>query len=102
MNIYQKFCTEITDESGKLKKLTLDYPDNFNFGYDVVDVMAEHMPDKRAIVWCNTENEEHIFTFADVKNTATKWQMCLRRRELKGETELCSYLNAITNTGLRR
>ena len=34
-SIYQRFCTEIKDENGGLKKLTLNYPDNFNFGYDV-------------------------------------------------------------------
>lgn len=67
MSIYKKFCTEITDEHGNLKKLTLNYPDNFNFGYDVVDAVAEEAPDKRAIVWCNTENSERIFTFADIK-----------------------------------
>ncbi len=67
MSIYKKFCTEITDEDGNLKKLTLNYPDNFNFGYDVVDAVAKEAPDKRAIVWCNTENSERIFTFADIK-----------------------------------
>lgn len=67
MSIYQKFCTEIIDEQGNLQKLTLNFPDNFNFGYDVVDVIADETPDKKAIVWCNTENEEHIFTFSDIK-----------------------------------
>ncbi len=65
MSIYQRFCTEVMDSQGNLEKFTLRYPENFNFGYDVVDVMAEETPDKTAIVWCNTENEEHIFTFSD-------------------------------------
>lgn len=72
MSIYQKFCTEVTDENGALKKITLHYPDNFNFGYDVVDVIAKETPDKRAIVWCNTENEEHIFSFEDVRANSNK------------------------------
>lgn len=67
MSIYQNYCHEITDEYGNLKKLTLDYPDNFNFGYDVVDKIADETPDKRALVWCNVEGEEHIFTFSDIK-----------------------------------
>ena len=50
-NIYQKYCHEITDEHGNLKKLTPDYPDNFNFGYDVVDKIADETPDKRALVF---------------------------------------------------
>lgn len=67
MSIYHRFCTEVMDEQGELKKLTLDFPDNFNFGYDVVDVIAQETPDKRALVWCNTEEEEHIFTFSDIR-----------------------------------
>ena len=71
-SIYQRFCTEIKDENGGLKKLTLNYPDNFNFGYDVVDEYAAVSPDKRAMVWCNVENEEHVFTFLDVKRYSNK------------------------------
>lgn len=67
MSIYQRYCHEITDEYGNLEKLTLDYPDNFNFGYDVVDKIADEAPGKRALVWCNVEGEEHIFTFSDIK-----------------------------------
>ena len=67
MSIYQKFCHEITDENGMLKEFRLDYPDNFNFGYDVVDRTAEKAPDKRALVWCNAEGEEHVFTFSDIR-----------------------------------
>ncbi len=68
MSIYHRFCTEVLDEQGNLQKLTLNFPDNFNFGYDVVDVIAQETPDKRALVWCNTEEEEHIFTFSDIRN----------------------------------
>lgn len=67
MGIYQRFCKEVMDSQGNLEKFTLKYPENFNFGYDVVDVIAEETPDKTAIVWCNTENEEHIFTFSDIR-----------------------------------
>ena len=72
MSVYQKYCHEITDEQGNLQKITLDYPDTFNFGYDVVDAIAEETPDKRALVWCNVEGEEHICTFSDVKRYSNK------------------------------
>ncbi|MBQ7871199.1 MAG: AMP-binding protein [Oscillospiraceae bacterium] len=72
MSIYQSFCTEITDEQGHLKQLRLHYPDNFNFGYDVVDRIAAQDPDKRALVWCNIEDEEHIFTFAEVRDQSNR------------------------------
>lgn len=67
MSICKQYCNEIVDENGRLQKLTLEYPDNFNFGYDVVDKIADETPEKRALVWCNVEGEEHIFSFADIK-----------------------------------
>ncbi len=67
MSIYQKFCRETTDELGRLQSIELDYPDNFNFGYDVADAIAEATPGKTAIIWCNTENESHTFSFADIR-----------------------------------
>lgn len=72
MSIYKKFCREITDENGNLEKFILDCPDSFNFGYDVVDATAEKTPDKRALVWCNVEGEEHIFTFSDIKRYSNR------------------------------
>lgn len=67
MNVYKQYCNEIVEDNGRLKKITLEYPDNFNFAYDVVDKIADETPEKRAIVWCNVEGEEHIFSFADIK-----------------------------------
>lgn len=72
MSIYQKFCHESINEQGRLEKLTLDYPKHFNFGYDVVDAIAEETPDKRALVWCNTEGEERIFSFADIRTRSNQ------------------------------
>ena len=47
MSIYKQYCSEIVDENGRLQKITLEYPDNFNFGYDVVDKIADETPQKR-------------------------------------------------------
>ena len=67
MSVYKQYCNEIVGKNGRLKKITLEYPDNFNFGYDVVDKIADETPGKRALVRCNEEGEEHIFSFADIK-----------------------------------
>ena len=72
MSIYREFCTETVDENGRLTDIEFHYPGNFNFGYDVVDRIAAETPDKRAMVWCNTENEEHIFSFSDISRMSTK------------------------------
>ena len=73
MSIYKNFCREVLDENGALQSLTLNYPDNFNFGYDVVDAIADKTPQKLALVWCNTENEEHSFTFAQVAEQSYRY-----------------------------
>ena len=83
MSIYQKFCREVLDENGGLKSLTLDYPENFNFAYDVVDAIAAETPDKSAIVWCNTEGEEHFFTFADLKKQSDRIANVFRNAGLR-------------------
>ena len=72
MSIYQRFCTEIMDRQGNLQSLSLHYPENFNFGYDVVDAIAGETPGKTALVWCNPENEERRFTFAQIKRDSDR------------------------------
>ncbi len=67
MSIYKRYCQETFTPQGALEDIRLHYPDNFNFGYDVVDAIAAETPEKRALVWCNTENQERIFTFGDLR-----------------------------------
>ena len=69
MSIYEKFCREQFDADGRLTDISFHYPDNFNFGYDVVDAMD---PQKRAMVWCNTEGQERIFTFGDISRLSNR------------------------------
>lgn len=83
MSIYNKFCTEIVNTDGSLQSLTLNYPENFNYGYDVVDVIAEKTPDKKALVWCNIENEEHIFSFADIKEHSNRFANVFKNAGIK-------------------
>ena len=40
MSIYKKFFNETVDENGKLLDIEIHYPDNFNFGYDVIDAIV--------------------------------------------------------------
>lgn len=47
-------------------------PDEFNFGFDVVDAWAEEEPEKIALVWCNDHSEEKTFTFTDIKKLSNK------------------------------
>lgn len=72
MSIYQKFCTETFDAFGQLTNIRLHCPENFNFGYDVVDAIAEKTPDKRALVWCNAEGNERSFTFDEIRRLSNR------------------------------
>lgn len=71
-NINLRYVNETYDENGLLTSFSVNCPDDFNFGYDVVDDIAIHDPDRRAMVWCNPEGEEHVFTFADMKEWSDK------------------------------
>ncbi len=71
-NINLRYVDETYDENGLLTKYDLHWPENFNFGYDVVDDIATNEPDRRAMIWCNPNGEERIFTFADMKRLSDK------------------------------
>lgn len=63
---------ETYDDEGLLKAIRYRCPDNFNFGYDIVDDIAVHDPDLRAVVWASDTGEEKIFTFGDLKRLSDK------------------------------
>ena len=71
-NINLRYVDETYAPDGQLETFSVHYPDNFNFGYDVVDDIAMNDPERRAMIWCNPEGEEHIFTFADMKRWSDK------------------------------
>lgn len=72
MSIYKQFCEEQFDENGILTHFSIKYPDNYNFGYDVVDEIARREPDKRAMVWCNTEGDERFFSFREISELSNR------------------------------
>lgn len=71
-NINLRYIDETYAPDGQLETFSVHYPYNFNFGYDIVDDIAMNDPDRRAMIWCNPEGEEHIFTFADMKRWSDK------------------------------
>lgn len=71
-DFYKRFVDEEFDENGKLVKFELNCPDNYNFGYDVIDALAELEPDKVAIHWINEAGEEHKFTFKELSEKSNQ------------------------------
>lgn len=70
--LYKKFCEESFDREGRLIDLELKYEDDFNYAYDVVDVIAAETPERRALVWCSKSGEERIFSFNDISRLSNK------------------------------
>ncbi len=47
-------------------------PEDFNFGYDIVDEWARLDENKKALLWCNDHGEEKVFTFKDISRLSNK------------------------------
>ena len=70
----ERFLSQTTFSSQEdyRKNLHIRVPENFNFGYDVVDVYAAEQPDKKALLWTNDQGDEAQFTFADIKRESDR------------------------------
>ena len=54
------------------KNYKVNVPENFNFGFDIVDEWAKQDENKKALVWCNDHDEEKLFTFKDISLLSNK------------------------------
>ncbi len=73
MRIFEKYTkADFASYEDFKQNFKITVPERFNFAYDVLDVLAEEKPDKRALVWVHESGEEHIFTFADLKRLSDK------------------------------
>ena len=59
--------TTFASQEDFIKNLKIKVPENFNFGYDVVDAWAAEEPDKKALLWTNDKGESRQYTYADLK-----------------------------------
>ncbi|MBR6789157.1 MAG: AMP-binding protein [Clostridia bacterium] len=66
--ICEKFVKPVEDENGKLKSITFENTDKFNFGFDIVDKIARKYPDKLAMLHLDKNKNERRFTFKDIKD----------------------------------
>ena len=74
----ERFSTASFDENGQLSGFSLHYEDNFNFGYDVVDVIAKEEPHKRAVQWCDEQGHEKMLTFDEIRRYSNQAAGALR------------------------
>ncbi len=76
MPIYEQFVGASRDDFISLKdaqkNYRLTYKDNYNFAYDVLDVLGRTKPNKLAMLWLSKDKEEKRFTFGDMMSGSNK------------------------------
>ncbi|MDO4960020.1 MAG: AMP-binding protein [Prevotellaceae bacterium] len=53
-----------------MQNFCVNVPNDFNFGYDVIDKYAQTMPEKEALLWVNDKGEEKRVTYRAFKNVS--------------------------------
>ncbi len=71
-NYYKKFVNEGFDENGILNKFEINCPDNYNFGYDIIDKFGELEPERLALYHVDLQENEHKFTYKQLSDLSTQ------------------------------
>lgn len=90
--LLKKYCPRIDFDSYEdfFENFEINVPDDFNFGYDVVDEWARVEPDKRALLWCNDAGEERTFSFTDISLLSNKAANAFAKLGIgKGDIVMC-------------
>lgn len=70
--ICEKFVDTTENENGELLDIKFKNTDKFNFGFDIVDAIAEKYPDKLAMLHLDVNKTERRFTFKDIKRASNQ------------------------------
>ncbi len=66
--VCESFIETKEDQNGALKSIEFKNTDSFNFGFDIVDKIAEKYPDKLAMLHLDVNKKERRFSFRDIKH----------------------------------
>ena len=70
--IYEDFIDVTEDDKGDLQDIRFKNTERFNFGFDIVDKIAEREPERPAMLHVKPNGEERRFTFSDIKKYSNK------------------------------
>lgn len=70
--VYKKFIDVKEDKNGYPVKIKFKNTEKFNFGFDLVDAVAEREPDKLAMLHISRDKTERRFTFLDMKKESNR------------------------------
>ena len=68
----EKFVKTEENADGSLKSVRFENTDTFNFGFDVVDAIADKYPDKLAMLHVDKHKTERRFTFSDIRRESNR------------------------------
>lgn len=66
VGIADRYFNTVCDKNGVLQSISCKNDENFNFAYDVIDVMAKKCPEKPAMLYVSKSGREKRFTFRDM------------------------------------
>lgn len=78
-----RFIHETFDHKGQITQWSYDYPENFNYGYDIADPLGDRYPQRLAMLWRNDKGEETQLTFGQFRDLSTQAANLLQSRGLK-------------------
>lgn len=93
--------TTFSSQEDFMKNFRVEVPENFNFGYDVVDAWAEEQPDKKALLWVGKDKEKIDFTFADIKRESDRAASYFTSLGIEKGDRVMRSSSATTNSGFR-
>ncbi len=70
--ICEEFIDTVEDENGSLRHIEFKNTERFNFGFDIVDAIADKYPDKLAMLHLDVNRQERRFTFKDMKQYSNR------------------------------
>ena len=70
--VADNFIDTVEDEKGVLQKISFKNEESFNFGFDVVDAIAQRTPEKLAMLHISNDGVERRFTFSDIKRASNQ------------------------------
>ena len=69
---FMKYGMDFKSYEDFIKNYEIKVPDNFNFGFDVVDEWAKKAPDKRALIWRDEKGGTADFTFQQIMENSNR------------------------------
>ena len=81
--VWKEFIIPTENEKGALTAIDFKNQDKFNFGFDVIDKIAEKEPNKVALVHVAKDETERKFTFADIKRASNQTANYLKSLGIK-------------------